>query len=209
MRSEAVVGDAEYRGVHLEVLAGLASLHVATPERPIAVQGRIFWKTAKKPISSGWHIHDAMYARTKETATVAVNEERPKVAGLYHANQVAAFDYSERQAAFAKRIKDCVSRAFHAIGAGSQTEEIIYWNLYVTRSLERDDIMNKPSEFLEGVKAIYGEAGIRVFEYMLTREIKREFGITAEFDGEPIRGRAVSDIVNLIAYAVSDSPDSP
>jgi len=150
-----------------------------------------------------------MYLRIKETATVAVNEQKPKAAGLFHANQVAAFEHSERQAAFATRIKDCVSRAFHAIGAGSQTEEIIYWNLYVTRSLERDDVVNKPEEFLEGVKAIYGEAGIKVFEYMLTREIKREFGITAEFDGEPIRGRAVSELLNLIAYTVSDSPDNP
>jgi hypothetical protein len=145
----------------------------------------------------------------KETATVAMNEQGPKTAGLYHANQVAAFERSERQAAFATRIRNCVSRAFHAIGAGSQTQEIIYWNLYVTRSLERDDIVNKPDEFLEGVKAIYGEAGVKVFEYMLTREIKTEFAITAEFDGEPIRDRAVSDLLNLIAYAVSDSQGDP
>src|SRR5271170_2727716 len=125
-----------------------------------------------------------MYSRIKETATVAANEQRPETAGLYHSNQVAAFDYSERQAVFAARIKDCISRSFHAIGAGSQTQEIIYWNLYVTRNFERDDIVNKPNEFLEGVKAIYGEAGIKVFEYILTREIKAEFGITAEFDGE-------------------------
>jgi hypothetical protein len=150
-----------------------------------------------------------MYVRIKETATVAANEETAETTGLYHANQVAAFVYSERQAAFAARIKDCVSRAFHAIGAGSQTQEIIYWNLYVTRNFERDDIMSKPNEFLEGVKAIYGEAGIKVFEYMLTREIKAEFGVTAEFDGEPIPDRAVSDLLNLIAYAASDSPDNP
>jgi hypothetical protein len=149
-----------------------------------------------------------MYVRIKETATVQV-DEKPKAAGLFHANQVAAFERSERQAAFATRIKDCVGRAFRAIGAGPQTQEIIYWNLYVTRSLERDDIMNKPGEFLDGVRAIYGEAGIKVFEYMLTREIKREFGITAEFDGEPISGRPVSDILNLIAYVVSDPPENP
>lgn len=150
-----------------------------------------------------------MYARIKETATVAVNEQGPKAAGLYHANQVAAFGYSERQAAFAARIRECVSRAFRAIGAGPQTQEIIYWNLYVTCSLERDDIMNKPDEFLQGVKAIYGEAGIKVFEYMLTREIKKEFGITAEFDGKPIRGGNVSELLSLIAYAVWDSSDNP
>jgi hypothetical protein len=156
-----------------------------------------------------WHIHDAMYVRIKGTATAAVDEQRPKAGGLYHANQVAAFDYSERQAAFAARIKGCVSRAFHAIGAGPQTQEIIFWNLYVTRNLERDDIKNKPDEFIEGVKSIYGEAGIKVFEYMLTREIKREFGITAEFDKEPIQDRGASDLISLIAYAALDSQDNP
>jgi hypothetical protein len=149
-----------------------------------------------------------MYVRIKETATVAVNEQRPKAGGLHHANQVAAFDCSERQAAFAARIRDCVGGAFHAIGAGPQTQEIIFWNLYVTRNLERDDIVNNPNEFIEGVRSIYGEVGIRVFEYMLTREIKREFGITAEFDKEPIQDRRASDLISLIAYAVLDSQDN-
>ncbi len=150
-----------------------------------------------------------MYLRIKETATVSIDEQRPKNAGLYHANQVAAFNYSQRQAAFAARIKDCVSRAFHAIGAGSQTQEIIFWNLYVTRNLERDDIANKPDEFIEGLKSIYGEAGVKVFEYMLTREIKREFGATAEFDKEPIQERSPSELIKLIASAALDSHDNP
>jgi hypothetical protein len=150
-----------------------------------------------------------MHLRVKETATVSIEEQRPKNAGLYHANQVAAFNYSERQAAFAARIKDCVSRAFHAIGAGSQTQEIIFWNLYVTRNLERDDIVNKPNEFIEGLKSIYGEAGVKVFEYMLIREIKREFGIAAEFDKEPVQDKTASDLINLIASAASHSRDNP
>src|SRR5579864_7098047 len=100
-----------------------------------------------------------MYVRIKETATSVVTEQEPKIGGLHHANQVAAFDYSERRLAFAVRVKDCVSRAFHAIGAGPQTQEMIYWNLYVTLNLGRDDILDKPIEFIEGVKAIYGEAG--------------------------------------------------
>lgn len=150
-----------------------------------------------------------MYVRIKETATAVQSEQEPKSGGLHHANQVAAFDYSERQAAFAIRIKNCISRAFHATGAGPQTEEVIYWNLYITRNLGRDEIVNKPTEFIDGVKVIYGEAGIRVFEYMLAREIKKEFGITAEFDKESIQEKSASDLISLIAYTASESQDNP
>ena len=150
-----------------------------------------------------------MYVRIKETATAVVTEQEPKRGGLYHANQVAAFDYSERRAALAARIKDCVSLAFRAIGASPQTQEVIYWNLYVTRNLGRDNILDKPAEFIEGVKAIYGEAGTAVFEYMLTREIKREFAITAEFEKEPIQERSASDLLSLIAYAAMEPKDNP
>ncbi len=150
-----------------------------------------------------------MYVRVKETATAVLGEQEPKSGGLHHANQVAAFDYSERQAHFAIRIKNCISRAFHEIGASPQTEEVIYWNLYITQNLGRDEIVNRPTEFIEGVKVIYGEAGIRVFEYMLTREIKKEFGITAEFDKESIEEKSVSDLMSLIAYTAFESQDNP
>lgn len=150
-----------------------------------------------------------MYVRIKETATSVVTEQEPKIGGLYHANQVAAFDYSERRLAFAVRVKDCVSRAFHAIGAGPQTQEMIYWNLYVTQNLGRDDILDKPIEFIEGVKAIYGEAGIKVFEYMLTREIKKEFGINAEFDKESDEEKGTSILISLIAHTAAESKENP
>jgi len=150
-----------------------------------------------------------MYVRVKETATEAVSGREPNAGGFYHANQVAAFDYSERQAALAARIMDCITRAFHAMGAGPQTQEVIFWNLYVTQGIGRDEIMNKPTEFIEGVKAIYGEAGLVVFEHMLTREIKREFGLPAEFGKESINEGRASNLLSLIAYAALESPDNP
>jgi len=86
---------------------------------------------------------------------------------------------------------------------------LIFWNLYVTRNIGRDDILNKPTEFIEGVKAIYGEAGTVVFEYKMTKEITREFGFTAAFDKEPTKERSASDLLSLIAYAASESQDNP
>lgn len=121
--------------------------------------------------------------------------------GLYRANPMAALDYSGRQATFAARIMKCVTRAFDAIGASSATQEVVFWNLLVTRNLRRDEIIDKPSEFIEGLKAIYGEAGVVVFEYEMTKEVKREFGLTAAFDKESIKARNLPDLLHLVAYA--------
>jgi len=122
---------------------------------------------------------------------------------------VAASDYSERQAAFAARIMNCVSRAFDAIGASSATQEIVFWNLYVTRNLGRNEIIDKPTEFIEGLKNIYGEAGVVVFEYTMTKEIKSEFGLTAAFDKEPIKARDLADLLHLVAYVALESQGNP
>jgi hypothetical protein len=140
-----------------------------------------------------------------ETVTPGEMEGERRVGRLRHAKQVPAFDYSERQAAFAARVLNCIGRTFDAIGASSATQEVIFWNLYVTRNLGRDKIVDKPLEFIEGLKAIYGEAGVVVFEYKMTKEIKEEFGLTAEFDKEPIKPRDLADLLRLVAYAALES----
>ena len=134
-----------------------------------------------------------------ETATPAEREGGRRAGGLHHANQVEAFAYSERQAALAARVLKCASRTFEAIGAGPATQEVIFWNLYVTRNLGRDEIADKPSEFVEGLKAIYGEAGMVVFEYKMIKEIKLEFGLAAELDKQP-KGRGLEDVLRLVAH---------
>src|SRR5580704_2818274 len=116
-----------------------------------------------------------------------------------------AFDDSERQAAFAARIMNCAARAFDAIGASPATQEVVFWNLQVTRNFERNEIIDRPSEFIEGLKAIYGEAGVVVFEYEMTKEIKREFGLTAAFDNEPAKARNLPDLLHLVAYLTLES----
>ena len=151
------------------------------------------------------HISQECKAGVMEAVTPIAKEQQ----GLYHANQVAAFDQSERRDAIAARIMDCVSRAFHAIGAGSQTQETVFWNLYMTKNVGRNEIMDKPAEFIEGLQAIYGEAGTVVFEYMFRREIKREFGVTDAFDNEAIKERSTSDLLHLIAYVALESQGNP
>ncbi len=135
-----------------------------------------------------------------ETVTPIAKQQR----ALYHSNQIAAFDQSERRDAAAGRILSCVGRAFDAIGASSQTQEIIFWNLYMTKNVARNEIMEKPNDFIEGLQGIYGEAGTVVFEFMLTREIKREFSLSAAFEKEPAKPRNLADLLHLIAYAASE-----
>lgn len=118
-----------------------------------------------------------------------------------HANQVAAFGYSERKAAFAARILKCACRAFHDIGASPAMQEIIFWNLYVTRDLDRDEIAERPTDFIEGLEAIYGGAAVVVFEYMMTRALKNEFGLGAAFDKETVKASGFADLLHLLAYS--------
>jgi hypothetical protein len=146
--------------------------------------------------------------RVMETVIPIAKEVGTSLRGLYHSNQVAAFDYSERRAVFADRIMNCIARAFGALGASSATQEIIFWNLHVTRSLWRNEIVDKPAEFIEGLKAIYGDAGVAVFEYLLTREIKREFSLKA-FEEEAPRTRGFVDLLHLAAHSSEGSQGNP
>lgn len=136
------------------------------------------------------------------------NKKLGEATGLYRSNQVAAFDQLERQAALAARVNKCVDRTFAAIGASSMTLEIVYSKLYTTKGVERSQIANKPEEFIEVIGEIYGEAGTVVFEGLLGREIRREFGLPARLE-EAGRPRTVSELLRLIAYASSESAGNP
>lgn len=127
-------------------------------------------------------------------------------APLFRGNQKSAFDYAERRAALAARITACVSRAFYAIGASSATQEVIYWNLSVTKNVGRNEVADKPAEFIDGLRAIYGDAGCKVFEYMLGKEIRREFNLDFPLlDAEREGAAAASVVPRLITYVVTES----
>jgi hypothetical protein len=140
-------------------------------------------------------------------ATVKLGEQHND--GLYRSNLVAAFEQFERHDALAARIGDCASRAFFAIGAGAATQEVVYWNLLMTKNIARNELMDKPGEFIEGLKAIYGEAGTVVFEHMLRRELKREFGLVAASGKDSIKEKSASDLLHLIAFAALESQANP
>jgi hypothetical protein len=120
--------------------------------------------------------------------------------GLYHSNLVAAFDSSERREALVRRFSNCVSRAFVAMSSSSEAQQSVYWNLLVNAGIRQDEIFDKPVEFIEGLRGIYGHAGTSVFEYMLTREIAHEFDLAAAVGKEILEDRTVAELVRLITH---------
>jgi hypothetical protein len=140
---------------------------------------------------------------TVETATVGTPEKK----GLYHANLVAEYDYSERRAALAERVMNCIGRAFHDIGAGPEMQDTIFWNLQMTKDIGLTEIIDEPEEFIAGLQGIYGAAGTAVFEYMLSREIRREFGLDGQ-GASSVKTRDVCQLLHLVAYAALDQQEA-
>jgi hypothetical protein len=97
---------------------------------------------------------------------------------LFQSNQIAAFGYADNHMTFATKVRDCVVRTFNGIGSSPTMQQVICWNLSVTQKVGLDEVADKPAEFMEGIHTIFGQAGSDVFEYMLIKEIKREFGLT-------------------------------
>ena len=126
-----------------------------------------------------------------ETATSFWNEEGRRASPLYHSNQVAAFDSSEVRATFASRVAECACRALDAIGTSTAQQQVIFWNLYMTVNVGRNEIADKPERFIEGLTAIYGEAVMVVYEYKLLNEMRKEFGLT-DADMKAIQGRGIA-----------------
>lgn len=110
---------------------------------------------------------------------------------LFHSNQIASFDYVDRHTTFATKVRDCVIRTFSAIGTSATMQQVILWNLSVTKNVGPDEVADKPTEFIDGLKALIGQAGTDVFEHMLIREVRREFGITTGPESGARNGLAV------------------
>jgi hypothetical protein len=104
------------------------------------------------------------------------------------------------------RVFECVTRAFYSIGTGLATQDIIFWNLAVSKHVGRADIVDKPTEFVEGLRDIYGEAWVVVFGYKLVREIKQEFGLTGPTD-EGTQDKRIFDFLRRIEDARRDPLD--
>jgi len=181
-------------GIYGMVVGGILRYTGSGRRRSILWNARRLGRIARESVSYPFH-----------RQSLRTEEENAYLGGL-HRGRIAAFDYSERQAAFVARIMSCLSRAFYAVGASSHTQELVFWNLYVTRNIERNQIIGKPTEFIEGLQSIYGEAGMVVFASMMRRQIKREFGPIPSLDDERIRGKSLIELLQLLASESKSNP---
>lgn len=131
------------------------------------------------------------------SSTVARNNDGPVTGSLFHSNQVAAFQYSEAREDFASRVAKCISRAFDAIGASAATQQLIFWNISVTNNVGVGEIASKPVEFMEGLRGIYGEAAMVVYQYKLMKEIRKEFSLS-EDEIKFIEGHSLADVLQVV-----------
>jgi hypothetical protein len=90
-------------------------------------------------------------------------------------NQVAAFGYLEVQSQFDRRVAESVGRVFDSL-FGHGTQAVIYWNLLITRKLGPGEIVEKPSQFMEGLGAIFG-SDTQMLEEAMVEELRKEFGL--------------------------------
>jgi hypothetical protein len=133
----------------------------------------------------------------------------PKEKKVLYRSKLAAFEPSEGRDAFVARVMKCVTRAFEAIDSSAESQEIIYWNLRMTKNLRREEIIDKWDVFIEGLQGIFGVAGASVFEVMLRRQLKREFDLTAESTEGPMKEETISDLLRSIARAGLESRAGP
>ncbi len=72
------------------------------------------------------------------------------------------------------RVLRCVDNALHCLG--ETVKRIVYWYLENEHGLKKEEIPDKPEEFIMGLEKIYG-SGARVIERLIVSEMVDEFGV--------------------------------
>ena|GEM_PF-5128884 len=71
-------------------------------------------------------------------------------------------------------ILQCIDAGLDTIGA---SKTVLYWYLSQKGHLDRENIPENPTKFLEALKALFGQ-GAGILERTITRELKRVFNVT-------------------------------
>ncbi len=72
------------------------------------------------------------------------------------------------------RVLKCVDNALRCLG--ETAKRIIYWYLENEQGLKKEEIPDKPEEFITGLEKIYG-SGARIIERLIVSEMVDEFGV--------------------------------
>jgi|YelNatPaOPRAMG01_1025707.scaffolds.fasta_scaffold526775_1 hypothetical protein len=82
------------------------------------------------------------------------------------------------------RVLACVDKGLSRLG--ETIKNVIYWYIENEYGLKREEIPEKPEEFLKGLEKMYGP-GARVIERNILNEMSEEFGIASESLTEAFR----------------------
>ncbi|MEM3465021.1 MAG: hypothetical protein QW506_00835 [Thermoproteota archaeon] len=81
------------------------------------------------------------------------------------------------------RVLRCVDNALCCLG--ETAKRIIYWYLENEQGLKKEEIPDKPEEFITGLEKIYG-SGARVIERLIVSEMVDEFGVEPDSFAEGV-----------------------
>ncbi|MEM3646714.1 MAG: hypothetical protein QW334_01020 [Thermofilum sp.] len=75
------------------------------------------------------------------------------------------------------RVLACVDKGLSHLG--ETIKHVVYWYLENECGLKKEEIPEKPEEFITGLEKMYGP-GARVIEMNILSEMRSEFGINSE-----------------------------
>jgi hypothetical protein len=81
------------------------------------------------------------------------------------------------------RVLKCVDRGLRCLG--ETVKRIVYWYLENEQGLKREEIPDKPQEFIIGLEKIYG-SGAKIIERFIVSEMVDEFGVETSSFAEGI-----------------------
>jgi hypothetical protein len=90
--------------------------------------------------------------------------------------------------AIAGRVLSSVSRALDSVSPDFAS--VTLWNMTVTQRVAFTDSAERPGLFMEGLRAIYNEAQVRVIEKKLVKEVQSEFQLSQTTQSFPDAVRA-------------------
>ena len=124
--------------------------------------------------------------------------------GFLHLDLLSEIQRIQAKDPLAARVARCVSAAFDAMGISPVSRQLILWNLLVARKLGLEEIVDRPADFIEGMRALWGGAAASVFEHKLMKEIKREFSLEANLRKGTVTFRTVPELLQYATSRIGD-----
>lgn len=137
--------------------------------------------------------------------SVAESEQEVRPEGehfqeFFSSSMTAEIQRIEVQDALAARVAKCVSAAFDAMGISPASQQLILWNVSAAKKLRLEEVVDRPADFVDGLRTLWGGAAASVFEHKLMKEVKREFDLESRLNKVAL---TLQTLPELLQYATS------